>query len=143
MDLNVLLNKIATEIGATLKEKNGLYNLEVSIAERKAFLARKKLTYKASFRIDSANKILHFSEMLKESGFGFTSSGDDMSPGFGFKVETYNTLGKARTGTIEEQSNLFGKKYQYKFDYKSIRQKIEKLSKDLGYKFAYQILPVK
>ncbi|MHB1324864.1 MAG: hypothetical protein ACYC0L_01460 [Thermoleophilia bacterium] len=32
----------------------------------------------------------------------------DMSPGFGFKKETYKTGAGPREGTIEEQSTLFG-----------------------------------
>jgi len=143
MDLNAEAQKIATTIGGTITEKNGLFTLEALIAERKAFFSHKKLTYKATFRGDDATKVFHFSEMLKESGFGLSSGDGDMSPGFGFKTESYNTWGKARQGTIEESSNLFGKKYTYKFDYKSIREKFEALAKEAGYKFEYQILPVK
>ena len=44
-----------------------------------------------------------------------------MSTGFGFKKETYNTFGKERTGSIEEQSKLFGKDYSYKFDFGTFR----------------------
>ena len=48
--------------------------------------------------------------MLKECGFGLSSGGDDMSPGFGFKAGTYNTMSGAREGGIKEQSTLFGRK---------------------------------
>lgn len=131
----------------TWKEKNGVWEFNSVIAERKAFLSKKKLTYQAKMRIDSVNKTINFSEMLIEAGSGLSSGGggfdDGMSIGFGFKAETYNTMSGAREGNIEEQSNLFGKKFEYKFDYKDIRAKIEELAKNAGFEFKYQILPVK
>lgn len=131
----------------TWKEKNGVWEFNSVIAERKAFLSKKKLTYQAKMRIDSVNKTINFSEMLIEAGSGLSSGGggfdDGMSTGFGFKAETYNTMSGAREGNIEEQSNLFGKKFEYKFDYKDIRAKIEELAKNAGFEFKYQILPVK
>lgn len=128
------------------KENKGVWDFSVLIAERKMFLSKKKLTYKANVRIDDDSKLVKFSEMLIEIGSGFSSGNDfdgGMSTGFGFKVETYNTLSGAREGTIEEQSNLFGKQYQYKFDYKEVRLKVKKAVEKCGYKFEYQILPVK
>lgn len=131
----------------TWKEKNGVWEFNSVIAERKAFLSKKKLTYQAKMRIDSVNKTINFSEMLIEAGSGLSSGGggfdDGMSTGFGFKAETYNTMSGAREGNIEEQSNLFGKKFEYKFDYKDVRAKIEGLAKNAGFEFKYQILPVK
>lgn len=131
----------------TWKEKNGVWEFNSVIAERKAFLSKKKLTYQVKMRIDSVNKIINFSEMLIEASSGLSSSGggfdDGMSTGLGFKTETYNTMSGAREGNIEEQSNLFGKKFEYKFDYKDVRVKIEELAKNAGFEFKYQILPVK
>ena len=57
-------------IPATFKERKGLYSVEFTVAERKAFLTKKKLTYSARFRIDEDKKELRFTEMLKESGSG-------------------------------------------------------------------------
>ena len=128
------------------KEKKGVWEFSATIAERKAFLSKKKLTYSAKMRIDVDAKVLKFSEMLIEAGSGFTSGGDfddGMSTGFGFKTESYNTMRGAREGTIQEQSNLFGKKFEYKFDYKEIRSKAEEAAKSANYRFEYQILPVK
>jgi len=126
-------------------EKKGLYEFKSVIAERKAFLSTKKLTYSFKMRIDEENKVVKFSEMLMEAGSGFTSGGydDGMSTGFGFKTETYNTMNGGREGSIQEQSDLFGKKYEYTFDYKDIRSKVEEVVKSGGYTFEYQILPVK
>jgi hypothetical protein len=97
-------------------------------------------------KIDDSSKVVNFSEMLIEAGSGLSSGGgydDGMSTGFGFKTESYNTFGGARQGTIEEQSTLFGKDYSYQFDYKEIRSKIKEVVEQAGYKFEYQILPVK
>jgi hypothetical protein len=127
-------------------EKKGVWDFSTTIAERKAFLSKKKLTYAAKIRIDDSAKVVKFSEMLIEAGSGFSSGGDfdsGMSTGFGFKTESYNTLSGARKGTIEEQSNLFGKEYSYHFDYKEMRLKVQDVVEKAGYKFEYQILPVK
>ena len=127
-------------------EKKGLWEFSAVIAERKAFLSKKKLTYSMKIRTDDVLKTLKFSEMLTETGSGLSTGGDfdsDMSSGFGFKKETYNTIGGARQGSIEEQSALFGKDYAYQFRYEEIREKVQALAQNAGYQFAYQILPVK
>jgi len=139
--------KVLESYNGEWKEKKGLWSFTATIAERKAFLSKKKLTYSAKIKIDEEAKTVHFSEMLIEAGSGFTSGGNDfdggMSTGFGFKKESYNTMSGAREGTIEEQSNLFGKNFDYKFDYKKIRMDIESIAKKTDYKFEYQILPLK
>jgi hypothetical protein len=139
MSLVEEIGKIAGEVGAGLQERKGVYTLECVVAERKAWLSRKKLVYRAKFAIDEANKELRFTEMLKESGFGLSSGDADTSPGFGFKKETYKQGLGPREGTIEEQSNLFGEKYQYKFEWGKIRKAVEEKAQALGYKFSYQI----
>jgi len=78
--------------------------------------------------------------MIKESGAGISGGGGiDDTPGFGFKVHTYKTGMAPRQESIEEQSSLFGKKYEYKFDFKTIRTNIEKIVRSAGYQFKYQI----
>ena len=142
------IKKALEDRGGEWSEKNGVWKFSALIAERKAFLSKKKLTYSCTMRIDDGAKAVNFSEMLAEKGSGLTSGGggfgdDGISTGFGFKTESYNTLSGAREGNIEEQSNLFGKKFEYKFNYKEIREKIEGIAKAAGYAFNYQILPVK
>jgi len=132
------IKTIVVAIPAQLKEKNGLYSFEFIVAERKAFLSTKKLSYRAAFRIDQGKRELRFTEMLKESGSGI-SSGSDTSPGFGFKVETYKTGAGPREGGIAEQSSLFGKQYSYSFDYSKIRNAIETAALNFGYNFKYQL----
>jgi hypothetical protein len=130
----------ARTIPAELKEKKGVYELSFVVAERKAFLSRQKLEYKAKFRVDDEKKLVKFTEQIKESGSGVSSV--DTSPGFGFKKETYDTRKKEREGSIEEQSSLFGKKYEYKFDFKTVREKIKELAAGAGYEFTYQITSI-
>lgn len=136
------IKKVCEEFGGTVKGDKDVCSIEVLLAERKVFLSRKKLTYSAKVKINEAEKTVDFSELLKETGFGLSSGGGDMemSSGFGFKKETYNTFGGARKGTIEEQSKLFGKDYSYKFDYASIRNKIDEIVQKNGYKFVYKII---
>lgn len=126
-------------IPATLQDKHGLCTVEFVVAERKAFLSKKKLTYRAQFRIDDEKRQLRFTEMLKESGSGVSAGGDDLGPGFGFKKETTKTGTGPREGTIEEQSRLFGKEYSVSFDVAKIRTSIEALATKAGYAFSYQL----
>ena len=132
----------AKSIPADLKEKKGVYTLEFTVAERKAFLSKKKLTYSAKFRIDDAAKELRFTEMLKEASSGMSSGDSDFGPGFGFKKESYKTGTEPREGAIDEQSTLFGKQYTYTFDFKQVRMAVEAAAAAAGYAFKYQITPI-
>jgi hypothetical protein len=148
---NMSETKIIDEIKKALQssegkwsEKKGLWTFSTTIAERKAFLSTKKLTYTAKIRVDETSGTVRFSEMLSEAGSGLSSGGIDggISPGFGFKTETYNTTKGSRQGTIEEQSKLFGKDYTYRFDYQEIRGKVKETAEKSNLRFEYQILPV-
>jgi len=132
------IRKITERIPADLKEKKGLYSFEFTVSERKALLSKKRLVYCAKFRLDEAKKELRFTEMLKESGSGLSSGDSDLSPGFGFKAETYKTGIGGREGSIKEQSDLFGKQYSYNFDFSGIRTLIEAETVRAGYSFKYQ-----
>ncbi|MBC7216796.1 MAG: hypothetical protein H5U36_01180 [Candidatus Caldatribacterium sp.] len=102
------------------------------MAERKALLRKDRLEYIARFRIDDTEKVLHFAEMLKEQGSG-------VSADFGSQKELSRTTPGPRSGTIEEQSNLFGAKYEYRFDYKAIRKALEEIAQKFGYKLEYHV----
>jgi hypothetical protein len=114
--------------------------MEAVIAERKAFLSKKKLTYICRFKVDEPAKEVRFFEMLKESGFGVSSGGGEVSTGFGIKKETYNTFGKERTVSIEEQSKLFGKDYSVKFDFGAFRGAVRKAAEGAGYRFDVKLM---
>lgn len=143
MGLQDEIGEVFAALPADISEKKGVVTAEYVVAERKAFLSKKKLVYIAKYRIDEDEREVRFTEMLKESGSGLSSGGDfDSSPGFGFKTETYKTGGGAREGAIEEQSNLFGKQYSYTFDFKAVREAIEKKTREAGFAFKYQITSV-
>jgi hypothetical protein len=139
------INAVVSVLPAVLREKNGKYSFEFIVAKRKAFLSTKKLIYRASFRIDEASREVRFTEMLKETDAGVYSGDSDVSisPGMGFKVETYTIGGKQREGNIAEQSALFGKKYNYSFDYSRVRREIEATAAKAGYAFKYQITSIR
>ena len=143
MDLKQTITELAkTAPGQFEPQKDGSARMEAVIAERKAFLSKKKLTYVCRFRVDEPAREVRFLEMLKESGFGVSSGGGDgeMSPGFGFKKESYNTFGKERGGSIEEQSKLFGKDYSYTFDFGAFRGAVRKAAEDAGYRFEVKLM---
>lgn len=133
------IKKFVEGIPATLKEKRGVYSVEFTVAERRVFLSKKKLTYSAKFRVDEDNKELRFTEMLKESGAGMSPGDSGFGPGFGFKKESYKTGTGPREGSIEEQSKLFGAQYSYTFDFSKVRTFIEREAVKAGYAFKYQI----
>lgn len=140
--INDIKNNLKDIVGEW-KGKNGIFEFKSLIAERKSFLNNKKLMYIAKMRISDEAKEIKFTEMLMESGFGLSSGvAGDMSPGFGFKAETYNTLSGPREGSITEQSNLFGKKYDYKFDWGTVRKNVEEIAKKNSYQFKYQITSI-
>ena len=138
------IKKLAQSLGIDVEEKKGIYTLKVVVAERKAFLSQKKLEYIAKFRLDDGKKTIKFTELLKESGSGLSMGGgmDEMTPGFGFKTQTYKTSIGPREGTIKEQSELFGKTYRYTFDFKTVREKIKRIAEQNGWDFRYQITEI-
>jgi hypothetical protein len=113
-------------------QKDGSLAMEVVVAERKAFLSKRTVTYKCKLRVDESASTVTFWEMLMEKGSG-VSGGDDMAPGFGFKKETYSTKGKQLSGSIEEASNLFGKDFQFTWDYAVVRRMVGGAAAAAGY----------
>lgn len=140
MSLKDGIKKIALDIAGELREKSDVFTISKTIAERKFLLSTRKLVYSARISIDEKDKALVFSESLKETGFGWPAGGEtDISPGFGFKAESYKTGMGPREGVIEEQSSLFGKKYNYHFDFAKFRGMFENLATQSGYAFRYNI----
>ncbi|MGQ9543627.1 MAG: ribonucleoside-triphosphate reductase [Candidatus Bathyarchaeia archaeon] len=128
------LLKTGGELPARFEEQSdGTLKLEFKIAERKVFLSKKTLNYRARLRLDDENKTVKFFETLKEVGLGVSSGDSDTSPGFGFKVETYKLAGKEREGNIEELSRMFGKDYKYSFDYSKVREIVKREAESAGY----------
>jgi len=136
MSLKEELINAAKDFPAEFKEqRDGSLILKFIIAERKAFLSKKKLTYKCKARINDEKKEVKFFEMLSES-----SSGLSAGSGFEFKKETFGTKGKGREGGTEKMSTLFGKKYTYSFDYKKIRKTIQEKAEKYGFSFSIKLI---
>jgi hypothetical protein len=114
-------------------QKDGSLKGEAVLAERKAFLSKKKITYTCKARVDDASRTVRFWEMLVEKGSGMSSGMDDVGPGIGFSAGTYKTGGKERSGTIEEASNLFGKDFDYQWDYAAVRTALQQVATAAGY----------
>lgn len=114
-------------------QKDGSLKGEAVLAERKAFLSKKKLTYKCKVRVDDGARTVRFWEMLVEKGSGMSSGMDDVGPGIGFSAGTYKTGGKERSGSITEASSLFGKEFDYQWDYAAVRTALQQCATAAGY----------
>jgi hypothetical protein len=135
------LMEISKAFPAKFEEQgDGSLLLESTIAERKAFLSKKSLIYRARLRLDEGKREVRFFETLKEVGLGISSSEPGgMGPGFGFKKETYKVTGKGREGSVEELSELFGKEYKYSWDYSKLRGAIREEVERAGYSFSIRL----
>jgi len=142
MSLEERIREVFYPYHPEFSEKKGITTVELVIAERKSFLSRKKLTYIARYRVEDSVKEVRFTEMLKESGSGMSGGDIDDTAGFGFKKATYSTGKGGREGSIQEQSDMLGKKYSYAFDFNQIRAAVEKRVIDGGYIFQYQVTPI-
>jgi len=127
--------------GAKVGGKGTSGDAKLVIAEQKSFLSKKSVEYSAKFKVDDGERAVRFFEMLKESGSGMSGGGPgDIGGGWGFSKETYKT-GGSREGNITEQGALLGKKYAFTFDYARIRERIQGIATEHGYRFDCQITP--
>ena len=129
------LKNLAEDLSATWRQRGkDRYIMRKTLAERKVLLAKKKLVYTATFRLKERKNELIFSERLTE-----TSGGLIGMMGSDCKLESWNTLSGAREGSIEQQSTLFGKRYDYTFNYGRIREQVQEICERHGYHFQYRI----
>ncbi len=128
------------DIPGNFEDKKEVYCLDCVIAERKAFLSKQKLTYTARFRVDDNNKEVTFTEMLKEQKSGLGAGGsDDLGPGLSFRTSKVSSSAQGLEGVVDQQATLFGKKYDYTFDYKKVRSAVKEAAESEGYSFSYRI----
>ena len=141
MDIEARLGEIARGLGASLgKGRKGVWTLEWLVAERKALLFRKKVTYLAKFRLDAEARELVFSEMVKETGAG---AGEGSGPGMSFSKGTYKSGKGGREGQFEEQASLLGEKYKLSLDWGAVRRRFEQAATEAGWSFNYKVNPWK
>lgn len=127
-------------IPGEFQDKKEVFCLDCVIAERKAFLSKQKLSYTARFRVDESTKEVIFTERLKEEKSGLGAGGsDDSSPGFSFRKSSFSSGPDGLEGIVDEQSSMFGKKYDYTFDYKKVRTAVKEAAQAEGYSFTYKI----
>lgn len=121
--------------GMETSESRGELRFRKKLASRVVFLvSRKSLIYKGRIRIDSNGRRIHFHEHLVETGMG-------LDAGIGFKLEkTHITASGERSGSIEEQNTLFGRKYSYDFDYAALRNGIKRIAEQQGFEFLYEVV---
>ena len=75
---------------------------------------------------------------MEEIGWGMGDLGNSI--GVGFRKETYRVgLDGVRSGSIEEQSRLFGQKYAYRFEFEPWREKIRQAAANAGFALSYRI----
>jgi hypothetical protein len=122
-------------------QKDGSLKGEAVLAERKAFLSKKKLTYKCKARVDESTRTVRFWEMLVEKGSGMSGGLDDAGPGVGFSAGTYKTGGKERSGSIEEVSSFLGKDFDYQWDYAAVRTALQQVAATAGYGWETDLNP--
>jgi hypothetical protein len=120
--------------------KKDIWELKALLAERKSFLSRKKLFFRATFQVDEAARSVRYSERLEESGSGF-GAGDGL---VGAGVRTWRTSSgkEGRTGDIKETLRLFGETYSFTFRCESVREVVKRVAEEEGFAFDYRILGI-
>ncbi len=132
--LKEALGQALGALGGEVVSRGNVVEFTKTVAERKAFLSRKRLMYRASIRVDGEKREVHLTESLTETGSGLAADS-----GVGVRKETYRMGRGPREGGIAEQSKLFGKAYAYTFDHGAIRTVIETLARSHGYTVQYHI----
>ncbi len=132
--LREALREALASLGGEVREKGDAIEFTKVLAERKMFLSRRRLVYRATVRVDEGRREVQLLESLTETGSGLAADS-----GVGVKKETYRIGRGPREGGIAEQSKLFGKAYAYTFDHGAIRTVIENLARSHGYTVQYHI----
>jgi len=136
MSLKKELIAVSKQFPNKFKEwRDGSLIMSFVIAERKTLFSKKKLIYKCKVRINDEKKEIAFFEILSES-----NSGLPFIPGYELNNEIYGAKFRGLAGGIEESSNFFVKKYKYSFDYKKVREAIQKEVEKTGYSLSIKLL---
>jgi hypothetical protein len=133
------IRSVITGLPGDFNSDDGLHSLTSVIAERKGFFSRRKLTFTARFRVNEETREVIYNETLveKKSGLG-AGTGEGIS-GFGFRKWKTASGPGGLEGVLEEQSEMFRRKYGFTFRFQQIRDAVRKLVEDEGYTFKHQI----
>mgnify|MGYP001043531485 CR=1 FL=1 len=135
------IKKYLDSFGGSLnEEKGGLWVFNYQVAQRDTVINKTTVSFTAKFRILDDQKLVKYTEIVKEASSGL-GVGGDMPMGVGTKTETYKVGAKGREGTVSEKSTLAGQTLEYKIDYREVRNSIKEIAEKNGYKFKYKILP--
>ncbi len=135
MSIEEELRGIAAEFGLDSKEEKGVVALSRPAAEKKGFLSKRKVTYRALYKIDPEKKELHFTEFLVESGSGAGGTGS----------ESWST-GRDKEGPegrVGKRMSALAKKYQIHFPAVEVGVRFRQAAEAGGYAFTYQKTPRK
>jgi len=143
MAAETVLKTVAEELNdipGTFADKKGIFCMDTVIAERKVLLSKQKLSYTARFKVDESAKEVTFTEKLTETKAGLGAGGmDDFGSGAGFRKSRVVSGPGGLEGVIDQQSSLFGKKFDFSFNYKRVRETVKKAAEENGYAFTYKI----
>jgi hypothetical protein len=136
------IRKVFHGRGATFTDRDGVLAVEVPIAERRSLLSRRRLTYSARFRVDEQRRVVRFTEMLKEAGWGLPGSGALGGPGLGVEVRTWKSGRAPREERIDAQARDLAGRFELSFDLGANRAAVRKALGDVGYALEYHVLSV-
>ena len=111
-------------------------DLEIAngLADANWTVGKKRVEYSARRLVDAAAKTVIFREMIKEEGLGLGAL-------FSFKMETYRSDGKTRSGTVSETAyGMDGKVIDYTWDYAQVRGLVENAVRNRGWQFKTVLL---
>lgn len=134
------IKKYLNTVGGSLTENNGLYIFKYEIADRNTKINNINVSYTAKFRVINDDKIIKFNEVITEKSSGL-GVGGEMTPGIGYKTESFKSKLDGREGKVSEKSSMGEKELNYSINYKDIRNTIKSISEKNGYRFKYKILP--
>jgi hypothetical protein len=117
-------------------QKDGSLIGEAVLAERRAFISGKKLTYRCKARVDEASRTVRFWEMLVEMRWGAAGGPDGAGSGASLSAGVPATGGKERPRSIAEVARCFGKDYSYRWDYSAVRASLQRIAVAAGYGWA-------
>ncbi len=135
------LARVAKELHADL-EPVGPHSLAfaLTLARRRTALAPRVLRFRVYLQVDEEERVVYFTETLWEQDAN-PRPGLELSHAFGPKQETFIVQRVGPPGMVEQQAELFAKRYHHEFDFAPIRQRLRDACKAERYKLRH-LLPV-
>ncbi len=132
------IRSLITGLPGDFQSDEGLHSLTSVVAERKGFFSRRKLPFTARFRVNEETREVVYNETSwkkraaragnGEGNIGFASGKWKIASGPG-----------GLEGVLEEQSEMFRRRYGFTFRFQQIRDAVRTLVEKEGYTFKHQI----